>query len=108
VLDIIVGIVVAISYWSILRGVLPDDPHISWQEHLFGLLGGIAAAFIFRQRSPRQSLATPGKAAVTSAGRFPADRAAVPPERAAVPPERAAPPPERAALHKELDDLGLT
>jgi membrane associated rhomboid family serine protease len=111
-LDIIVGIVVAVSYWSILRGVLPNDPHISWQEHLFGLLGGIAAAFIFQQRSPRQSLAKPGKAAVSSAGGLPAavpaDRAAVPPERAAVPPERAAVPPERAALHKELDDLGLT
>jgi membrane associated rhomboid family serine protease len=105
VLDIIVGIVVAASYWSILRGVLPNDPHISWQEHLFGLLGGIAAAFIFRQRSPGRSLQSSRRAAVNAGTGSPV---AVQNERAAVPPERAAVPPERAALHKELDDLGLT
>jgi membrane associated rhomboid family serine protease len=50
VIDIVVGIVVAVSYWSILRRVLPSDPHISWQAHLFGLLGGVAAAVLFRRR----------------------------------------------------------
>jgi membrane associated rhomboid family serine protease len=104
VLDVIAAVVVAVSYWSILRGVLPDDPHISWQEHLFGLLGGIAAAFLFRQRSSRPSVEKPRKTAIDSSS---GSRARAPSDRAAVPSDRAAVPPERAALHKELDDLGL-
>lgn len=86
IVDVIVGIVVAATYWSILRGVLPNDPHISWQEHLFGLIGGIAAAFLIRERRPPRSVEpSPRKAAVGPTGDG-----------------------SRAALHKELDDLGLT
>ncbi|MCW8215917.1 MULTISPECIES: rhomboid family intramembrane serine protease [Streptomyces] len=48
-LDIVVGVVVAAVYGSILWGVLPTDSGISWQGHLFGLLGGVLAAFLFRR-----------------------------------------------------------
>jgi membrane associated rhomboid family serine protease len=85
-LDVIVGIVVALSYWSILQGVLPNDPHISWQAHLFGLIGGIGAALLLRQRPSSRPKAEPrpGKTVAAPTGDS-----------------------SRAALHKELDDMGL-
>jgi membrane associated rhomboid family serine protease len=48
--DVLVGVVVGILYWSILPGLLPDNPGVSWQGHLFGLIGGITAAWLFRRR----------------------------------------------------------
>ncbi len=49
-LDIALGALVAVVYGSILWGVLPDNGHVSWQGHLFGLIGGVLAAFAFRRR----------------------------------------------------------
>lgn len=40
------GVVVFLIYGSVLWGVLPS-PGISWQGHLFGALGGVAAAWLF-------------------------------------------------------------
>ncbi|MEU5656359.1 rhomboid family intramembrane serine protease [Streptomyces sp. NPDC047737] len=48
-LDIVLGVVVAAVYGSLLWGVLPTDSGISWQGHLFGLIGGVVAAFAFRR-----------------------------------------------------------
>lgn len=48
--DIAVGALVALLYGSILWGVLPTSGAVSWQGHLFGLLGGVLAAFLFRDR----------------------------------------------------------
>lgn len=49
-LDIAVGLIVAAVYGSILWGVLPTAEGVSWQGHLFGLAGGVLAAFLFRER----------------------------------------------------------
>ncbi|MFI6790072.1 rhomboid family intramembrane serine protease [Nonomuraea sp. NPDC050383] len=48
VLDIVLGIGVAAAYYSILWGLLPNQQGISWQGHLFGLIGGVVAAWLLR------------------------------------------------------------
>ncbi|MFH0242937.1 rhomboid family intramembrane serine protease [Streptomyces sp. HK10] len=51
-LDITVGVTVVLLYGSILWGVLPTAQGVSWQGHLFGLIGGVLAAFWFRRSAP--------------------------------------------------------
>lgn len=50
-LDIGLGVLVAVIYGSILWGVVPGTEGISWQGHLFGLAGGVLAAFVLRRRT---------------------------------------------------------
>ncbi|MEW1614833.1 MULTISPECIES: rhomboid family intramembrane serine protease [unclassified Streptomyces] len=52
--DVLTGIGVAVVYGSLLWGVLPTDSGVSWQGHLFGLIGGVAAAFFFRRPPARR------------------------------------------------------
>lgn len=54
ILSILVALFVASSYGlSMLFGLLPIYPGVSWQSHLGGTIGGIAAARVFRQNLPR-------------------------------------------------------
>ncbi|NEC05084.1 rhomboid family intramembrane serine protease [Streptomyces sp. SID7909] len=55
-LDVVVGLVVAAVYGSLLLGVLPTDPGVSWQGHLFGLIGGVVAAFALRRPTTPRAL----------------------------------------------------
>ncbi|UZJ30735.1 rhomboid family intramembrane serine protease [Streptomyces endophytica] len=58
-LDIVIGLAVGAVYGSILWGALPMTAgQVSWQAHLFGLLGGITAAFTLRTR-PHAALPGP-------------------------------------------------
>lgn len=50
--DIVIGLLVGVFYGSLLWGVLPTNTAVSWQGHLFGLIGGVLAAFAFRRRAP--------------------------------------------------------
>ncbi|GLH95943.1 rhomboid family intramembrane serine protease [Phytohabitans aurantiacus] len=45
-----VVLLVGLLYGWQLIGLLPTDPRVSWQGHLFGFLGGMIAAIIFRAR----------------------------------------------------------
>jgi membrane associated rhomboid family serine protease len=42
--SIAISVVVALAYGGLVWGVLPSDPRISWQGHLFGFIGGAMAA----------------------------------------------------------------
>ncbi|TDD79321.1 rhomboid family intramembrane serine protease [Actinomadura rubrisoli] len=48
-LDIGIAVVVVAVYGTMLFGVIPSDPAISWQGHLFGLLGGVLGAWFLRR-----------------------------------------------------------
>ena len=39
-------------YGGMLLTVLPGDPKISWEAHLFGALAGVIAALVWRKRDP--------------------------------------------------------
>lgn len=59
---ILVSVGVLLLYGGSLTGILPGAPYISWQAHLFGFLGGVVAAWLFRRRR---------SAGVQSTGRAP-------------------------------------
>jgi membrane associated rhomboid family serine protease len=44
------GVILLLVYGGLLLGVLPGQPGISWQGHLFGALGGALAAYWFGVR----------------------------------------------------------
>ncbi|RJL30801.1 rhomboid family intramembrane serine protease [Bailinhaonella thermotolerans] len=52
-LDIALAIVVVLLYGGIIWGVLPTQEGVSWQGHLFGLLGGVLAGWVFRRPRAR-------------------------------------------------------
>lgn len=60
--DVLIGLLVGAVYGSILWGVLPSATGVSWQGHLFGLLGGILAAVLFRRgRAPSGPSSRPSR-----------------------------------------------
>jgi membrane associated rhomboid family serine protease len=59
-LDIGIGIVAGVLYWTILQVALPGNPGISWIGHLGGLLGGVLAAWVLRTRGTTASVTQGG------------------------------------------------
>ncbi len=51
--EIILGLVLFFMYGGLLLGVLPGQPGISWQGHLFGSIAGALAAVFLSERKER-------------------------------------------------------
>ena len=113
-LDIGVGIVAGLLYWTILQVAIPGTPGVSWIGHLGGLFGGVLAAWLLRERA---AIGAGSGGWTTGIGRGAASPAPSSPRNAAAP--RTAPAGERpgtgqhpgsraaADLLRELEDKGI-
>lgn len=57
--QIMVGVVLLFLYGGLLLGVLPGQPGVSWQGHLFGAVGGVVAAWWLGRRDRERAVAQP-------------------------------------------------
>jgi membrane associated rhomboid family serine protease len=51
-----VAVLVGVLYGWQLQGLMPGQEGISWEGHLFGFVGGVVAAILFRRRRPKQTV----------------------------------------------------
>ena len=53
--QVLLGALLFLAYGGLLWGVLPGQPGVSWQGHLFGAVGGLVAARRLATRDERGS-----------------------------------------------------
>ena len=54
-MSILIAVAVAVFYGGLIFGVLSLDGFVSWEGHLFGLIGGVVLAWVGgRERVQRQ------------------------------------------------------
>jgi membrane associated rhomboid family serine protease len=54
IIDVVVGLVAGVLYWTILEVAIPGTPGVSWIGHVGGLAGGLLAAWLVRTPPPRR------------------------------------------------------
>lgn len=47
--SVVIALVVAVIYGSMIQGLFPGERGVSWESHLFGAIAGMAMAFYFRK-----------------------------------------------------------
>ncbi|GGM03080.1 hypothetical protein GCM10010841_09430 [Deinococcus aerophilus] len=55
-----VAVVAFVLYGGILWGVVPGNPMVSWEAHLFGFLAGVLAALLLHGRRPARPVERAG------------------------------------------------
>jgi membrane associated rhomboid family serine protease len=48
---LLVAIIIFFLYGGVVWGVLPTQPGVSWESHLFGFLTGILLAYVYRNKT---------------------------------------------------------
>ena len=49
-----ISLVVAFLYGGVVWGILPTQPGVSWESHLFGAIAGTVVAFFYRKSGPKK------------------------------------------------------
>ncbi|MCA6363356.1 MAG: rhomboid family intramembrane serine protease [Bacteroidetes bacterium] len=52
----VISMLVVFLYGSMVWGVLPIDPTVSWEGHLFGALTGMMLAWVYRREGPQRQV----------------------------------------------------
>jgi membrane associated rhomboid family serine protease len=51
-----ISLLVVFLYGSMVWGLLPIQPHVSWESHLMGAMAGLVLAFYYRDRGPKRKI----------------------------------------------------
>lgn len=112
-IDVLLAAIMALCFAYQFTVLLPHQD-IGWQAHIGGLIGGIAAGWLLRERRPAVAGATTrptaarGAAGRAATGPGPAGPAVKPGKTGKTGKDSAVDPANpRAELYKQLDDLGL-
>ena len=103
-IDTLIGLVMAASFAYLVTVALPGTPGVSWLDHLGGLVGGIAGAWLLRDRGARALV--PSGSAIPQSGTAAVVPAPAPEQRGEAS-GKSGKGPDREDLHKELGNLGL-